>query len=439
MKAKLVPVYFKSGMDEDFKKQIDNLKTLLKDIAEITEPVLLGSKLPDSDAVIFPQLLGDAFKQINLLKKITIPIIIATSDFGTVNMWDWEIVAFMKTEGIDVFSPYSLDLTRIICKSLALKRDLKTTKFLVYQNNPGVGGMQSEIFRRFYWWEDRFTELLYKKFGVTLIKKSFKEMGADAKEIPDSRVIDLLKTRKINTDGVTEKALFSAVKIYLKVKEDLDKDDSIKGVGINCLNESFYSDSTPCLAWSMLYEDRRMIWACEADTSAMMSLYLINKSLDAHIMMSNIYPFLMGMSALKHERIDKYPEVKDPQNCALIVHCGYFGVVPQPFCTSWTLRPKVLDIVDDNATASDARFPEGSLTISKLDCTLENLMVIEGSLEKYVQYPESHCRNGALVRVPDGYKMMELFDSHHNCFMVGKQKEGLKNIAKVFGLNIKTI
>src|SRR5665647_3752286 len=107
MKAKLVPVYFKSGMDEDFKKQIDNLKTLLKDIAEITEPVLLGSKLPDSDAVIFPQLLGDAFKQINLLKKITIPIIITTSDFGTVNMWDWEIVAFMKTEGIDVFSPYS--------------------------------------------------------------------------------------------------------------------------------------------------------------------------------------------------------------------------------------------------------------------------------------------------------------------------------------------
>ncbi|MCL5073603.1 MAG: hypothetical protein M1308_22315, partial [Actinobacteria bacterium] len=110
-----------------------------------------------------------------------------------------------------------------------------------------------------------------------------------------------------------------------------------------------------------------------------------------------------------------------------------------PFCTSWTLRPKVLDIVDVNATVSDARFPEGPLTISKLDYTLENLMVIEGNLEKYIQYPGSHCRNGALVRVPDGYKMMELFDSHHNCFMVGKQKEGLKNMAKVFGLTIKTI
>ncbi|MCX6383328.1 MAG: hypothetical protein NTV16_02410 [Actinobacteria bacterium] len=440
MKAKLVPLYFKSGMDKDFKKQTLNLKNLLKDVAEIIEPIPLGEKLPAADGVIFPQLIGDAFKQIEMLKKINIPIIITTSDFGTVNMWDWEIVAFMKTEGIDVFSPYSLELTKIICKSLALKRDLKKTKFLVFQDTPGVGGMQGEIFRRFYWWEDRFTELLNRKFGVSLIKKSFKELGAQAKEISDKAVKEVIKNRDINTEKLTDKALNSAVKIYIKIKEELDKDEDIKGVGINCLNESFYSDSTPCLAWSMLYEDKRMIWSCEADTSALMSMYMMNKVLDAKIMMSNIYPFLMGMAALKHERIDKFPEVKeDPQNCALIVHCGYFGVVPKPFCTSWTVRPKVLAIVDDNAIALDARFPEGDLTISKLDSTLKELMVIEGNLERYVQYPGSDCRNGALVRVPDGYKMMELFNSHHNCFLVGRQKEGLKNLAKVFGLEIKTI
>ncbi|MHB8279715.1 MAG: hypothetical protein ACYDIA_18970 [Candidatus Humimicrobiaceae bacterium] len=440
MKAKLVPLYFKSGMDADFKKQTLNLKNLLKDVADIIEPIPLGEKLPAADGVIFPQLIGDAFKQIEMLKKINIPIIITTSDFGTVNMWDWEIVAFMKTEGINVFSPYSLELTKIICKSLALKRDLKKTKFLVYQDTPGVGGMQGEIFRRFYWWEDRFTELLNRKFGVSLIKKSFKELGAQAKEISDKAVKEVIKNRDINTEGLTDKALNSSVKIYIKIKEELDKDEDIKGVGINCLNESFYSDSTPCLAWSMLYEDKRMIWSCEADTSALMSMYMMNRVLDAKIMMSNIYPFLMGMAALKHERIDKFPEVKeDPQNCALIVHCGYFGVVPKPFCTSWTVRPKVLAIVDDNAIALDARFPEGDLTISKLDPTLEELMVIEGNLERYVQYPGSDCRNGALVRVPDGYKMMELFNSHHNCFLVGRQKEGLKNLAKVFGLEIKTI
>jgi len=440
MKAKLVPLYFKEEIDEEFKKQTANLKSLLCDVAEIIEPVRLGVKLPDADGVIFPQLLGDAFTKIEFLKKINIPIIICTSDFGTVNMWDWEIVAFMKTEGIDVFSPYSLELTKIICKSLALKKDLKKTKFLVYQDMLGAGGLQGEIFKRFYWWEDRFTELLNKKFGVTIIKKSFKEMGAKAKEVPDSIVKEIIKNRQINTEGVTEKALASAVKVYVKVKEDVDRDENIKGVGINCLNESFYSDSTPCLAWSMLYEDRKMIWSCEADTSSLMSMYLMNKALDVNIMMSNIYPFLIGMAALKHEKIDKFPEVEgEPQNYALIVHCGYFGLVPKPFCTSWTIRPKVLDIVGDNAIALDARFPEGDITIAKLDPTLEELMVIEGEIEKYVQYPGSHCRNGALVKVPDGYEMMELFNSHHNCFMVGKQREGLKKLAKVFGLLIRTI
>lgn len=440
MKAKLVPLYFKEEIDEEFKKQTANLKSLLCDVAEIIKPVRLGVKLPDADGVIFPQLLGDAFTKIEFLKKINIPIIICTSDFGTVNMWDWEIVAFMKTEGIDVFSPYSLELTKIICKSLALKKDLKKTKFLVYQDMLGAGGLQGEIFKRFYWWEDRFTELLNKKFGVTIIKKSFKEMGAKAKEVPDSIVKEIIKNRQINTEGVTEKALASAVKVYVKVKEDVDRDENIKGVGINCLNESFYSDSTPCLAWSMLYEDRKMIWSCEADTSSLMSMYLMNKALDVNIMMSNIYPFLIGMAALKHEKIDKFPEVEgEPQNYALIVHCGYFGLVPKPFCTSWTIRPKVLDIVGDNAIALDARFPEGDITIAKLDPTLEELMVIEGEIEKYVQYPGSHCRNGALVKVPDGYEMMELFNSHHNCFMIGKQREGLKKLAKVFGLLIRTI
>ncbi len=438
MRAKLIPLYFNAGIDEDFKKNTENLKKILSDVAEIGEPALVGKKLPSADAAIFPQLTGDAFLQIEDLKKIQIPIIVATSDFGTVNMWDWEIVAFLKTKGVDVFSPYSLELTKILCKSIALKKDLKNTKFLVYQDEPGAGGMQGEIFRRFYWWEDEFTNLLKDKFGITLIKKSYKEMGAKAKEIPDTHAADLLKKWNIKSEGVSDRSLYGAVKLMMKVTEDLDADADIKAVGINCLNESFYSDSTPCLAWSRLYDERGILWSCEADTSSMMSMYLINKALDVPIMMSNIYPFLMGMAALKHEKIDKFPDVKEPENHALVVHCGYFGVVPCSISSSWKVVPKVLDIVDDHAIALDARLPEGDITISKLDCTLSTLMAIEADLEKYVQYPGSHCRNGALVNVPDGYRMMELFDSHHNCFMVGKQKEGLKNVAKVFGLELKS-
>ena len=438
MKARLVPLYFKSGMDEDFKKQLASLKAMLAEEAEILEPVALGVKLPEADAVLFPQLLGDAFKQFDELRKIRIPFVVLTSDFGTVNMWDWEIVSFMSTEGLEVFAPYTLDLTRKICRTLALKRQLKSTRFLVYQDNPGEG-MQADIFKRFYWWEERCTKLIKERFGVTIVKKSFKQMGAEAKQIPDREAEAAWKgweNRGLKID-LRPRALNSAVKIYLAVKKEVEKDPAIGGVGINCLNESFYSDTTPCLAWAMLFEEKGLLWACEADTMSLLSKYIIHKSLGVPIMMSNIYPFLMGQAALKHEHIEDFPKVKgNPDDYLLMVHCGYLGVVPKSFSTEWTLRPKVLDIVDENASAIDARMPEGPITISKLDPTLTRLQVIQGELEKYAQYPGSHCRNGAVIRVRDGHRLMESFYSHHNLLITGHRRVELKFMARALGLEV---
>ena len=163
----------------------------------------------------------------------------------------------------------------------------------------------------------------------------------------------------VPTEGVSERAVRSAVKLYLAVKRDLDADPTIRAAGINCLNESHFSDTTPCLAWNMLYQERGLIWGCEADTMSMISKYLLHKSLDAPIMMTNLYPFLLGNAALKHERIESFPEVdSEPENHVLVAHCGYMGVIPTSFSTEWTLRKKVLAIVDDNATAIDARLAD---------------------------------------------------------------------------------
>jgi hypothetical protein len=111
----------------------------------------------------------------------------------------------------------------------------------------------------------------------------------------------------------------------------------------------------------------------------LLTKYLIHRSLAVPIMMSNIYPFIMGMAALKHERIEAFPEVDRPENHALIAHCGYLGVLPESFSIEWQLRPKALAIVDDNATAIDARLPTGDLTMAKLDPTMSKLLVVEGS------------------------------------------------------------
>jgi hypothetical protein len=438
VKALLAPVYFKSRMDDDYRKQLARLRELLREEAQILDPLPLGARLPAADAVVFPQLLGDAFKQIEQLKKIRIPFLALTSEFGTVNMWDWEIVSFLQTEGLTTFAPYNLELTRKLCRSLAVKRELSSTRFLVYQDNPGEG-MQAEIFKRFYWWEERCAGLMKRRFGVTVVKKSFKAMAAQAKEVPDAEAETAWKSWNWPTEAVSPRALNSALKIYLTVKKDVEADPDIRGVGINCLNESFYSDTTPCLAWNLLFEEKGLLWACEADTMSLLSKVLIHRALDAPIMMSNIYPFLMGLAALKHERIDAFPEVQDPENYLLIVHCGYFGIVPRRFSTEWTLRPKVLKIVDDNATAIDARLATGPITLSKLDPTMTRLQVIEGTLEGYVQYPGSDCRNGALIHVQNGHRLMESFYSHHNLLIPGHRGVELKLMARALGLQFAPV
>lgn len=439
MKARLVPVYFKSGRDAVFNKQVDTLRRLLAEEAEVLEPAALGSPLPEAEAVVFPQILGDAYRQVNDFKKIDLPLLIITSEFGTVSMWDWEITSYLKAEGIDSIFAYNLELTKKVCKALAVKRELKQTKFLVFQDNPGEG-FQPQIFKCFYWWEDECTQRIKEKFGVEIVRKSFQEFGEAARQISDQEAEEVWKQWQLPTEGVSQRALNSAIKIYIAAKRELEQDESIKAIGINCLNESHFSDTTPCLAWNMLFEEKGIIWGCEADTMAMLTKYVLNKSLDVPIMMTNLYPFLMGQAALKHERIPDFPEVKEePENHLLLAHCGYLGVVPRSFCTEWTLRPKVLAIVDENATAIDARLPVGDMTLAKLHSTLNKIMVMEGSLESYVQYTDSDCLNGAVIRVPDGRKLMNSLYSHHYCLMSGHNSAEIDLLSKVFDLEIEEL
>lgn len=439
MKPRLIPVFF-PGRDAEFDTQTETLRKLLAEEAELLEPVALGLPLPEAEAVVFPQMLGDAYRQVDNFRKIPLPLLIITSGFGTVSMWDWEIRSYLRSEGINTIVPYNLEQTRRICKALGVKRELKRMKFLVFQDNPGQG-FQASIFKRFYWWEDECMQRMQNKFGLTVVKKSFKELGAAARHIPDQEVETVWQAwrSRLSIGDVSQKALASALKLYLAVKWELDKDETIRGVGINCLNESHFSDTTPCLAWNMLYEEKRLIWGCEADLVSMMTLYILDKSLDTPIMMTNLYPFLMGQAALKHERIEKFPDIDKPEDHVLTAHCGYLGVLPQPFSTEWSLRRKVLAIVDENATAIDARLPVGDATLAKLHPTFDRLTVIEGQMEGYVQYPGSDCLNGGVMRVPDGRKMMDSLASHHYVLMTGHHLENIELISRVFELEIDSL
>lgn len=439
MLPRLLPVRFPSH-DDDFDVQLANLKALLADVATFLEPIDLGQAAPESEAALFPQMLGDAFREVEALRALHRPRLVITSEFGTMSMWDWEIGSYLAEAGVDVIAPYNLEQARVLCRALGLKRALHGQRFVVYQDDPG-DGMQASIFKRFYWWEDECTARILNKFGLGIEKRSFKRLGADAKQIPDAVADEAWAAlpQQPNLERMPEASRRAAVKLYLALKESLGDDPLISGAGMNCLNESFFSDSTPCLAWNLLYEERGLTWGCEADTVSMLTQHLLHSSLRAPLMMTNLYPFLMGQAALKHERIPDFPTVPDPENHILVAHCGYLGVLPESMSTSWTLRRKVLAIVDEDATAIDARMAEGPVSLVKLSPSLGTLQVVEAELVGYQQYPGSDCLNGGVIRVPDGRKLIENLNSHHAILMQGHHASELRMLGKLFDLQIDNV
>lgn len=438
MKAKLVPIYFKSAEEPDFVHQLGHLKALLAEEADFLAPVALGQPVPEgADGVIFPDMLGDAYRRLEEIQALPQPIMVITSEFGTVSMWDWEINSYLAAKGVKVIAPNTLEKARFACRALALRRTLKTARFLAYQDKPASDGLQDEIFKRFYWWEPECIAAIESNFGLKIEKKSFKKLAEGARAISDeaAQAAWAEKSGKTPIGKITNRQVLSAIKLYMKVKEDLDADPSIIAVGINCLNESKYSDTTPCLAWNLLYEERKMIWGCEGDLVSMLTEMLIGKTIEVPFMMTNLYPFVLGQAALKHEHIPEFPQVEgDPKDHILMAHCGYLGVLPQSFSTEWALRDKVLAIVDDSATAIDARLAEGPVTLVKLMPPFDRWSIIEGELTQYAQYPGSHCLNGAVVKVPNGQKMIDNLASHHYIVTTGHNLNALEMVSKVFDL-----
>ncbi len=434
----LIPCYFQTAPDVEFQNQVETLKALLGAEVQVASPLRVDASMTGADAVVFPQLSGDAYRQVDAIKRINLPLIALTSEFGTVSMWDWELVGYLASFGVKVLTPCSFASALNLCRALRVKKQLRKGKLLVFQDNPG-DGQQASIFKRFYWWEKECSDDMHEKFGVAVVKRSFKELGEWAKQIPDSEAEKAGSRWAPHTLNVSPRALNSALKLYLALKDVIQDEGDVIATGINCLNESHFSDTTPCLAWNLLYEEQGMMWGCEADTMSMLTQYILNKSLNTPIMMTNLYPFLMGQAALKHERIENFPDVESPEDCVLVGHCGFLGVLPKSFSTEWTLKPKVLRIVNDNATAIDARLPVGKVTLAKLSPKLDRITAFEGTLERYVQYPGSDCNNGGVIRVRSGFSLLSKLLSHHYLLMPGHRLQEITEVAPVFGLAIESI
>lgn len=439
MKARIVPLSFKSK-NQEFETQIERIESSFGDLVEVLPPVELGEEISDdADAVLLPQLLGEAYQRLEEFQSLSLPVLVVTSEFGTISMWDWEIMEFLRQNGVATLGPYDPEQTRLIFWSLVARARLRGGKFLMYQDNPGEG-QQASIFKRFWWWEEACRETMRNRFGVDVELRSLKKLGSRMNKIDNATADAEWKKWDFDTEGMTRPATCSAAKVYMEVSDDLDREENIIGVGMNCLNESHFLDTTPCVAWTMIFEQRGLLWACEADIVSLATEYLVYESMRCPVMMTNVYPFLMGDAALRHEKIPSFPEyVDNPENHLLVAHCGYFGLTPRSFSEEWTLRPYVLEIVEQNSHMMDARWPVGPVSLVKLDPSFTRLMVTEGELKGWVQYPGSDCLNGGIIEISDGHEFMKRLYSHHQVVVPGHQRRNLETVAGVFGLEVESL
>ena len=365
-------------------------------------------------------------------------MIVITSQYGAVDMWDWELISYMLADGLTVFLPYNTDLGKVIFCAFGIKKHMEGAKFLMFQDDPGEG-MQAYIFKRFYWWEKECTEQIEKAFGAKLIYKSWKGVNARAAQMDPKKALEEFETWNVACENITDEQKILVGQLYMAICEVIDELGGVDGIGANCLNESMYCKTTPCLIWNMLFEKYGIIWCCEGDTLTLVSTYVLYNSLKAPIMMTNIYPFLVGKAAIHHEKIDEFPEVAEPENHALGVHCGYAGFVPRCFCQKWKMVPKVLEIVNEKAYMINGELPLGDMVLAKINPSFDKVTVIPGEIEKYVQFPGTDARNASLLHYHNGEEVMEELPSHHQMIICGKQEAAIRQIARVFGWKAETI
>ena len=70
---------------------------------------------------------------------------------------------------------------------------------------------------------------------------------------------------------------------------------------------------------------------------------------------------------------------------------------------------------------------------------MDTLVTSRSMLTGYIQYEDSDCLNGAVLRVEDGHRFVEHLPSHHAILATGDLIRRLEVVAQVLGLAVDRI
>ncbi len=123
------------------KEQLHNLEALYGEETEFLAPQCADTYTAgEEDVIIFPHLTGAVFHHRKELETIKVPIFVLTSSYGTVEMWDWEIVAYLRENtDLQIFTPYHVELGKVLFRAAAARKAMRYKKFVMFQDSPGEG------------------------------------------------------------------------------------------------------------------------------------------------------------------------------------------------------------------------------------------------------------------------------------------------------------
>lgn len=383
---------------------------------------------PAAEAAFVPEVDLGVLEAAEHLGASGLPAMVATSADIALEPWDLEVRDTLRRRGVRVIAPLDGEEAETACRALALRSRLRHGLLVTWADEP-------ERPRRFAWWDAPAVDLLRDRFGVRVERRSLDALRSRAEAVDERRALAHAPP------GLPPDLALDAARLHLALRDELDElgDDVLAG-GIDCLAPSAHAGATPCHAWARLFEERGILWGCEADLLSMATELLVHHVLDTPVVMTNVYPFLLGQQVLDHLRLSRFPDVDRPRDHVLAAHCGYLGVLPVAHATGpWELRPAVIAMAGPKGHAIDAELPVGTVTIAKLSTTSDALMTTSAELTGYAGEPESDCRNGAVLRVADGDRFTDRLPSHHVVLASGDGRRGLEIAGQAFGLPIEPL
>jgi hypothetical protein len=96
-------------------------------------------------------------------------------------------------------------------------------------------------------------------------------------------------------------------------------------------------------------------------------------------------------------------------------------------------------MVNENSHVIDAKMPIGPITLVKFQPFLKKVSLSEAELTGYVQYENSDCLNGGIIKVKDGQNFVENVVSHHYIVFAGHQYASMKLISQIFDYELEVI